>query len=293
MTYALVIHGGAGANPAIDYAAQRDHMAGLIAAGEKMLAAGRPALDVVAEMVAELEVCGLYVAGRGAAPNAEGVVELDASIMDGANHRTGAVAAMRDVVHPIHAARRVMDEGRCVMRAGDGARRFALAQGLDGVDDPDSYYTMHPQHGSYGALGGHGTVGAVALDGSGNLAAATSTGGTFNKPAGRVGDTPLIGAGTWADDAVAVSCTGIGEAFIRSAAAHDVAARMRYGAAGLDEAARAVLDNVRKYDGDGGIIAVDRAANIAMPFNSQGMKRAAVSSTMPAVVRIFETEVPA
>ncbi len=290
MTYALVIHGGAGARRNLDYSAQRAHLSELIGSGNEMLAGGRAALDVVADMVAELEVCGLYVAGRGSAPNAEGVVELDASIMDGATHKAGAVAALSNLVHPVQAARSVLEEGRCVMRAGDGARRFAIAQGLEVVDDPNSYYTMHVQHGSASAMSSHGTVGAVALDTAGNLAAATSTGGTFNKPAGRVGDTPIIGAGTWADDRVAVSCTGIGEAFIRSGAAHDVAARVRYGAAGLDEAARAVLDNVRTYDGDGGIIAVDRDGNIAMPFNSDGMKRAAVSSSMPAVVRVFEAE---
>ena len=292
MTYALVIHGGAGADPSIDYTEQRSHLADLIARGGVMLETGRTAIDVVCEVTAELEACGLYVAGRGSAPNVEGIVELDASIMDGATRRAGAVAALSNVVHPIKAARAVMDEGQYVMLAADGARRFALSRGLEAVEDPTNYYVMHVQHGSQQDSASHGTVGAVALDKMGNLASATSTGGTFNKPAGRVGDSPLIGSGTWADDLVAVSGTGIGEAFIRSAAAHDVAARMRYSKAGIGDAVAAVLDEVSACDGDGGIIAVDRNGNIAMPFNSQGMKRAAISSSMPAVVRVFEPEDP-
>ena len=290
MTYALVVHGGAGARPSIDYTDQREHLAQLIAKGGEQLAAGQSALDVVSGVVADLEASGLYVAGRGSAPNSNGIIELDASIMDGTTRKAGAVAAVSNIVHPILAARKVMDEGRPVMLAAQGARAFALANGIDDVPDPDAYYTMHVSHGSGEAAGSHGTVGAVALDSDGNLAAATSTGGTFNKPSGRVGDTPLIGAGTWADDLVAVSCTGIGEAFIRTAAAHDVSARMRYGNVAIDEAARAVLDEVATCDGDGGLIAIDRTGRIAMPFNSQGMKRAAVTSSMPAVVRVFEPE---
>lgn len=290
MTYALIIHGGAGARPSIDYTEQRAHMAELIASGGAMLAAGRRALDVASEVVANLEQSGLYVAGRGSAPNANGIIELDASIMDGATRRAGAVAAISNIVHPVLAARQVLDEGHHVMLAAQGARKFALANGLANVADPDNYYTMHVGHGSGEAAGSHGTVGAVALDEHRHLAAATSTGGTFNKLSGRVGDTPLIGAGTWADDLVAVSCTGIGEAFIRTSAAHDVAARMRYGNSALDAAARAVLDDVRSCDGDGGLIAIDRMGNITMPFNSQGMKRAAITSSMPAVVRVFEPE---
>lgn len=290
MTYALLIHGGAGARPSIDYTEQRAHMAKVVASGGAMLAAGRRALDVVSEVVAELEQSGLYVAGRGSAPNANGIIELDASIMDGATRRAGAVAAVSNIVHPVLAARQVLDEGRNVMLTAQGARNFALANGLANVADPDNYYTMHVGHGSGEAAGSHGTVGAVALDEDGHLAAATSTGGTFNKQSGRVGDTPLIGAGTWADDMVAVSCTGIGEAFIRTSAAHDVAARMRYGNTTLDAAARAVLVDVRSCDGDGGLIAIDRTGNITMPYNSQGMKRAAITSSTPAVVRVFEPE---
>ena len=290
MTYALVIHGGAGARPGTDYSEQHKHLADLITSGQKMLTSGQDALTTVAAIVAEMEASGLYVAGKGSAPNTDGIIELDASIMDGGQQRAGAVAAMPNIVHPIHAALNVLEDGRHVMLAGNGARVFALANGAKSVDDPAGYYTEHAAHGSLGDVSSHGTVGAVALDMHGNLAAATSTGGTFNKRPGRVGDTPLIGAGTWADDHVAVSCTGIGEAFIRTSAAHDVAARMRYGDATVDNASRAVLDEVEKCGGNGGLIAVDRFGHISMPYNSDGMKRAAVSSSMPAVVRVFEPE---
>lgn len=290
MTYAVVVHGGAGARLGTDYTDQKHHMAELIATGQDMLADGGSAVDVVTALVRAMENSGLYVAGKGSAPNRAGVVELDASIMDGRTRAAGAVAAVSNIEHPIEAARRVMEDGRHVMLCGDGARSFALANGVKAIADPAAYYTEHVGHGSGEATASHGTVGAVALDLSGGLAAATSTGGTFNKYPGRIGDTAMIGAGTWADEQVAVSCTGIGEAFIRSAAAYDVAARVRYGQVPLDVSARAVLDEVRRCDGDGGLIAVDNAGRIAMPFNSQGMKRAAASSAMAPVVRVFETE---
>lgn len=290
MTYALVIHGGAGARLGVDYSDQKKHLTGLIASGREMLVSGKDALTVVTAMVAEMEASGLYVAGKGSAPNTNGIVELDASIMDGKLQRAGAVAIVQNIVHPIKAALCVLQDGRHVMLAGDGARSFALSNGIEPVDNPVSYYTEHVNHGSMADVASHGTVGAVALDAQGNLAAATSTGGTFNKMPGRVGDTPLIGSGTWADSDVAVSCTGVGEAFMRTSAAHDVSARMRYGNATLDIASHAVLEEVKKCDGNGGLIAVDRFGHISMPFNSDGMKRAAVSSSSPAIVRVFETE---
>jgi len=289
MTYALVLHGGAGARPGTDYSKQIDHMGRLIADGQKMLAEGVDAVSVVAETVAELEASGLYVAGKGSAPNTEGAFELDASIMDGSDQRAGAVAAIEGIVHPIYAARAVMEDGRHVMLTSAGARDFAAAQGLGKVVVPKVYYSEHESHGSADA-GNHGTVGAVALDLGGRLAAATSTGGTFNKMPGRVGDTPLIGSGTWADGIVAVSGTGVGEAFIRTAAAHDVAARMRYAGQSVAQACDEVLAEIRKCDGDGGLIAIDAKGRIAMPYNSDGMKRAAVSSDMDPTVRVFEPE---
>lgn len=288
MNFALVLHGGAGARPEIDYTFQKQHLAELIASGERDLRAGRSALETVTAMVAEMEASGLYVAGKGAAPNTDGVFELDASVMEGAQQKAGAVASIRGVLSPINAALQVLNDGRHVMMSGEGAQAFALANGSAKVENPEAYYTDHFAHGSAAEDQDHGTVGAVALDIHGGLAAATSTGGTFNKRPGRVGDTPLIGAGTWADSAVAVSCTGVGEAFIRSCTAHDVAARMRYGGAGLDQASKAALDEVKKCGGNGGLIAVDRHGNISMPYNSKGMKRAAVSHITPAVVRVFE-----
>ena len=292
MPYTLIIHGGAGPSPKKDYSQQAAHMRDLIETGGRMLAGGGTALDVVVEMVAALEESGLYVAGRGTAPNGDGIVELDASLMEGHTRRAGAVAAIRDVVNPVRAARLVMDRSPHVMMAGEGARTFTLAEGGEPVEDVHSYYTYHrlhqsgrPSHGS-----AHGTVGAVALDDNGNLAAATSTGGTFGKLPGRVGDTPIIGSGTWADDTVAVSCTGIGETFIRASAASDVSARMRYAGESIEQACRNMLDTVSDLKGDGGVIAVGRDGSYAMPFNSHGMKRAMISDTSPAVVRVFEPE---
>lgn len=290
MTHALVIHGGAGAQPGTDYTVQSRHMRELVTLGDERLKAGVSALDVVTDMVEQLEASGLYVAGKGSAPNTDGLFELDASIMNGATQAAGAVAAIPNMLSPVRAARSVLDDGRHVMMTSDGARAFALAQGLESVDDPDGYYTEHEGHGSGAENTDHGTVGAVALDIHGNLAAATSTGGIFNKRPGRVGDTPLIGVGTWADDQVAISCTGHGEPFIRTCAAHDIAAQMRYGGTDMNTAARATLDKVKQFGGDGGLIAIDRAGNIIMPYNSDGMKRAAISSAMGLVVRVFEME---
>lgn len=290
MTYAVVIQGGAGANPALDYSQQEAHMSELVSNGRNQLLSGQSAMEVVVSLVKLMEGSGLYVAGKGSAPNTNGVVELDASVMDGISRKAGAVAAIRGVLSPVEAAHRVMMDGHQVMLAGEGATAFALGQALEPVDDPVTYYSDHVKHGSSGIGAAHGTVGAVALDTNGQLAAATSTGGTFNKKMGRVGDTPLIGAGTWADDRVAVSCTGLGEVFIRTSAAHDVAARMRYGGLSLREAAAATLAEVKRLGGDGGLIAIDRQGNIAMPYNSKGMKRAAVSDRTAPVVRVFEPE---
>lgn len=289
MTYALVLHGGAGARPGTDYTQQNKHMVHLIEAGQQRLIDGQPALDVVAWAIEELEASGLYVAGKGSAPHSLGGFELDASIMHGANRRAGSVAAIEGIKSPIRAALSVLEDGRHVMLAGHGANMAAKTAGLGEVLDPDAYYSEHVSHGSAESLD-HGTVGAVALDLHGDLAAGTSTGGTFNKLVGRVGDTPIIGSGTWADETVAVSCTGLGEAFMRTNAAYDVSARMRYSGATVTQACHQVLDEVKRFDGDGGLIAIDAQGNISMPYNSDGMKRAAVSNSMPPVVRVFEPE---
>jgi len=226
--HALALHGGAGAVAGRDYAVTEKHLGELARECESWLANGRSALDVVEHAVAELEACGLYVAGRGSAPNSAGHVELDASIMDGRSREAGAVAALCDFVSPVQVARGVMEKTQHVMLAGSGALEFARANGFSEVVDPANYYTLPVGVTSDDIQDtGHGTVGAVALDKSGGLAAATSTGGTFGKLHGRIGDTPLIGPGTWADDDIAISFTGTGEHIIRAGGATAIAFRYR------------------------------------------------------------------
>lgn len=285
--YALALHGGAGAVAGRDYARTERHLERLAADCQGMLENGQSALDVVEFAVAELEASGLYVAGRGSAPNSAGYVELDASIMDGRSRAAGAVAALRDFVSPVRVSRGVMEKTPHVMLAGTGAREFARASGFMEVADAAAYYTL-PIGVAKDEIGKgrHGTVGAAALDVNGCLAAATSTGGTFGKLEGRIGDTPLIGPGTWADDDIAISCTGTGEHIIRAGGAALIAFRYRSGIA-LNEAIDEMLDEVKRLGGDAGVIAVTRNAEIAMPYNSQGMKRASVSTLSPLRVATF------
>ncbi len=285
--YALALHGGAGPVAGRDYAVTEAHLVELAADCESWLAGGRSALDVVEHAVAELEVCGLYVAGRGSAPNTAGHVELDASIMDGRSREAGAVAALCDFVSPVQVARGVMEKTPHVMLAGSGALEFARANGFSEVLDPANYYTL-PVGVTRDDLQDvtHGTVGAVALDKSGGLAAATSTGGTFGKLHGRIGDTPLIGPGTWADDAIAISFTGTGEHIIRAGGATAIAFRCRSGVP-LVDAIEETLDEIKRLGGDAGVIAITSQGEIAMPYNSQGMKRACVSTTTPLSVATF------
>jgi isoaspartyl peptidase/L-asparaginase-like protein (Ntn-hydrolase superfamily) len=283
--FVVAIHGGAGV-------LRRDrpgepHRAVLRQALEA--ACGQAsALDAVTAAVLVLEDSPLFNAGRGSCFNAAGEIEMDASIMDGASLRAGGVAAVRRVRNPVLAARAVMEKTRHVLLAGESADQFAGEQGLQ-LERPEYFHTerrllaLRKRQKGY-----HGTVGAVALDADGNLAAATSTGGYTGKMPGRVGDSPIVGAGTYADNrACAVSGTGLGEAFMRAAVAHDVCARMLYRNASLAAAARAALASVARLGGDGGLVAVDRRGNVTMPFNSEGMFRASIDRRGKRRVEIF------
>lgn len=285
--YALALHGGAGAVAGRDYAVTEKHLEGLAGDCEYRLKEGQSALDVVEYAVSELETCGLYVAGRGSAPNSAGHVELDASIMDGKTREAGAVAALRDFVSPVQVARGVMEKTPHVMLAGHGALEFARGHGFAEVRNPTDYYTL-PVGVTRDDIedGSHGTVGAVALDTFGGLAAATSTGGTFGKLHGRIGDTPLIGPGTWADDDIAISFTGTGEHIIRAGGATAIAFRYRSGVT-LPDAIGETLKEIKRLGGDAGVVAVTRTGEIAMPYNSQGMKRASVSTNSALTVATF------
>ena len=235
-----------------DYGIAEDHLRQLAESGRQQLADGAGALDVVETAVADMEVSGLYVAGRGSARNTAGYVELDASIMNGPTRAAGSVASIRDVVHPIRIARRVMQATPHVLLVGSGALAFAREQGFEEVGDPANYYQLPiGVTDDEVAEQAHGTVGAVAMDRSGHVAAATSTGGTFGKLEGRVGDSPLIGAGTWADDKIAISCTGTGEHIIRAGGAVSIACKVRNGA-DIDDAIGEMLAEVRRLGGDAG-----------------------------------------
>jgi L-asparaginase / beta-aspartyl-peptidase len=281
----LVIHGGAGAMPRADMTAAREraYRAGLEAAldaGYTILERGGTSLDAAVTVVRILEDDPQFNAGRGAVLNHLGLAELDASLMDGRTLAAGAVAGVAHVKNPILLARLVMEKSPHVMLIGDGAEDFALENGMQLV--PNVYF--HTEHRrlqlerekqKQSQKQSTGTVGAVALDRDGNLAAATSTGGMENKRFGRVGDSPIIGAGTYADNAAcAVSGTGHGEYFIRAAVAHDVCARAAYGGVSLTDAAREVIHKkLKAMGGTGGVIALDPRGTVVMEFNTEGMFR--------------------
>ncbi|MDP8985336.1 MAG: isoaspartyl peptidase/L-asparaginase [Pseudomonadota bacterium] len=305
--YGLALHGGAGTLPRSDMGREQEarYRAGLsdaLQAGYAVLEAGGTSLDAVTRTITLLEDDPSFNAGRGAVFTLDGRNELDASIMDGTTLRAGAVCGLTRIKNPIALARTVMEHSDYVLLSGTGAEDFANSHGFEFV--PDSYFftparwqqleRIRSGDTSLSALTiSHvGTVGAVALDARGRLAAGTSTGGMTGKRYGRIGDSPIIGAGTYADDrACAVSATGHGEIFIRAAVAHDIYARMRYGGRDLASAVREVVrEELSALRGEGGVVAIDRDGEIAMEFNSEGMFRACRRAGAEPEIHIYRPD---
>jgi L-asparaginase / beta-aspartyl-peptidase len=307
----LAVHGGAGTIERSNMTPEkeREYRAGLeraLAAGYEILKQGGSSLDATEAAVRVLEDDPHFNAGRGSVFTSAGTNEMDASIMDGKTLKAGAVGSVKHIKNPIVLARLVMEKSPHVMLDCAGAEAFAKTNGIELVDQ-EYFFTQErwdalrkikaaEKNRTSGAgksfvitdQDRHGTVGAVALDKDGNLAAATSTGGMTNKLPGRIGDTPVIGAGTYANNQTcAVSCTGDGEYFIRAAAAHEVSALMEYRGMPLQEAAQSALDTVKKLGGTGGLIAIDKNGDIALPFNTNGMYRGYVDPNGKFVVEIY------
>lgn len=306
----LVVHGGAGVvkselTPEKDKLVRADLQRAL-EAGYGVLKSGGSSLDAVGKAIVVLEDSPRFNAGKGAVFTHDGKNELDSAIMDGATLRAGAIAAVHRVKNPILLARAVMEKSEHVFLVGDGAEVFAKSVGIELVD-PKYFYTPERWQALQSALREerekkaepgktphHGTVGAVALDAQGRLAAGTSTGGMTNKRWGRVGDSPIIGAGTYADARCAVSATGWGEYFIRATVARDICARVEYARTPVAEAARqVVMDVIPKLGGDGGVIALDSDGNFTTPFNTDGMYRGWVDKDGQVHVAILSDEAPA
>lgn len=313
----LVVHGGAGTIDKASMTPEKEaaYKAGLqraITVGYNIMIRGGSAVDAVTAAVQVLEDDSLFNAGKGAVFTAEGKNELDASIMDGKTLKAGAVAGVTTVRNPVTAARAVMEKSEHVMLSGNGAEQFAKQNGCDMVD-PSYFYTesrwqalqkakekdstgadLKKKKSSLLQKENHdekyGTVGAVALDMYGNLAAATSTGGMTNKKFGRIGDSPVIGAGTYADNnTCAISCTGWGEYFIRLVMAKSISDRMELKGMGLEEAANEMIhEKLPALGGDGGLIGVDKKGNITMPFNTNGMYRGYIKSGGKLVIELYK-----
>ena len=290
--YVLVIHGGAGVlekkyfTPELEKQ-YLDKLQQALDTGESILKAGGTSLDAVTAVVVMLENSPLFNAGKGSVFSETGENEMDAAIMNGENLMAGSVAGVRTIKNPILAARKVMEESKHVLLVRDGAEKFAKEHGIE-IVDPSYFFTQERWDALLKAQK-HGTVGAVALDKAGNLAAATSTGGMTNKMTGRVGDTPVIGAGTYANNnTCAVSGTGHGEYFIRYTLCYDISALMQYKGLSVEEAANEVINNkLLPAGGTGGVIAVDKDGNYTMTFNTSGMFRGVVTSGGNRLVAIF------
>jgi L-asparaginase / beta-aspartyl-peptidase len=302
--WVLVIHGGAGGPgkggmPAELEKQYLDKLQEVLAAGSAVLSKGGTSLDAVETCIRMMEDSPLFNAGKGAVFTEEGKNELDASIMDGKTLKAGAVAGVSTIKNPISAARAIMEKSKHVMLIDGGAEKFAKAQGLE-IMKPSYFYTKkrwdelqkirrQELKGKTEKIQKHETVGTVALDSYGNLAAGTSTGGMTNKMKGRIGDSPIIGAGTYANNATcAISATGHGEYFIRNVVAYDISALMEYKGLSLDSAAHWVIDQKLKLQGaEGGVIGVDKNGNITMPFNTKAMFRGSASQDGNISVEIY------
>jgi beta-aspartyl-peptidase (threonine type) len=304
----LALHGGAGTIPKGTLTPQQEEayiiaLRAALHAGWAILEGGGTATEAVATTVSSLEDCPLFNAGKGAVFTHEETHEMDAAIVSGTDRSTGAVCGVEGVRNPIRLAQKVMENSEHILLSGRGAEAFAKTQGVD-FESPEYFYNelRHQQweeavkadrvqldHSNAAGDKKFGTVGAVALDKDGNLAAATSTGGLTNKRWGRIGDTPIIGAGTWADNATcAVSCTGVGEFFLRTVVGHEIDALMRYGGKKLEEACTDVVHGqLVKIGGEGGVIALDAGGNVSLSFNSDGMYRAFKRHTGEEDVAIY------
>lgn len=297
--WAIVIHGGAGTikrefmTPEKD-SLYRAKLAEALNVGSEILKNGGTSMDAVEKTIHVLEESPLFNAGRGAVFNERGQNEMDAAIMNGETHAAGAVVNIHTIKSPISAARAVMEKSVHVMLTGEGAEIFAEKQGLE-IVEPEYFFDQRRWDSFQKAkdkIDKHGTVGCVALDENGNIAAGTSTGGMTMKMYGRVGDVPVIGAGTYADNATCgISATGHGEFFIRNVVAYDVAALMKYKGMSIEEASEEVIMNkLKPIGGSGGIIGLDAQGNTIMTFNSDGMFRGKLSSNSEMVLGIYKDE---